>query len=252
MITLDFKGPYDLATFKTLNNVDVPGIYIWGFKQLIPNKPDVVVPYYVGIKADSILARIKQHESDIKKTDSTYLRLSNYYMGMYFYANLPNYTLPQFPSLRGNESKTKPLNWPGWNNTDFEKYIEYYNNSDFLINIKKCPTPLNQIGKKNDFPIRNTKKINDTLLNRINEKNFWIYYAVIDKTSDSYKEFRCYKKSDRATFEIIEAYVKFSLKGNTIGHSKSYGCWHGFPQIILNSCTNLFKIKPSIIFLGDY
>ena len=262
MIQLDFKGPYDLDSFLNIvkkEDVNIPGIYIWGFKDIIEDS-NKVVPYYVGIKIDSILSRIKKHVSDIKSNNSTYLRLSEKYMHLYFYANSVNAISPAFPFLKGTERKTKPLNWLGWDNTDFFNHIEYYNNSDFLSNIKKCEQPIIQLGNRKEFPISNLTNLNDALLNRINVNNFWIYYAAIDIKSDDYKEFRntnsknikSIKNKDRAAFEIMESYVKFSLKGNTIGHSSPFDCWCGFPKIKINGITNLFKDNPSIVFNGNY
>ncbi|MGC3978252.1 MAG: hypothetical protein QM751_08555 [Paludibacteraceae bacterium] len=265
MIILDFKGPYDLATFKILDNVNVPGVYIWGFKELISTKPETVVPYYVGITAqDTIIKTINdRHLKKIDTPDSTYLRLSEVYMREFYKGSNSNF--PIFPIDKPRQSKSSNLKWKGWKQSDFQQYLYYYNNEPFLKD-KGCSPIIQLFTKyankpKSEYPIQNIhikegNSNNDTLLNRIHNKNFWIWYAEVDLKSNDFLEFSkiAGKKDNKKTFEILESFVKYSLEGITIGKSEyDVGKLTNFiNQIRILNNQKIFKSSMSNVFLGNY
>jgi len=252
-MTLDFKGPlpYDKFIHNEKKNADVGGIYIWGFEGLKLDDPQKVIPYYVGLKVDSVFARIINHRINILSLNSTYKRLSEDYFHQFFYSTPKHF--PSFPLITNNDNKKKKLNWGnGWTYpNDYSKCFDYINNFDFLYSVKGVKDP--SLAKSlNDFPIYFIKKIifKDTLADRINAGNFWVYYATVDTANETYKEIlRDVGGKNRNAFEILEAFVKYSLKGVTVSKSKTINCCLKY-NLEVNSETHIFKNSASNIFPG--
>jgi len=237
-----------------------PGIYIYGFNGLIKNAPTTRVPYYVGIKTSILISRIKEHLLDILKLNSTYLRFSNAYMHQYFLGTTGR-GYPIFPVQRP-KNKQKPLNWTGWNSMDYGNHLNYYNNYDFISNIKGVSV----ISGQSDYPINLLPSVHahnpkDTLITRILQANFWVWLAPVNKCNSSYnfliRNIALIKgnATDRQAFEVIETFVKYSLKGITIGyHTAPLYSWNTYGvQINLSGCSTIFKPGgPSQVFTGNY
>ena len=143
-----FKGPYHYSQInqqkKNIYNIDnsnlnVPGIYIWGFMyskneetvfkpfdcKLEKNKNhDSInmqfIPYYVGKKTDSIIKRINEHHAVRTNPNSIkYTRLSNNYLKEFFKD-------PSFPINIGHS------NIYDFIRLGFENKVNYYNHLGFL------------------------------------------------------------------------------------------------------------------------
>ena len=261
MITLDFKGPVNIEEFRKENSANFSGVYIWGFKGLIPDNKDIFVPYYVGVTAENTIHNtiINRHIKGIRKPQSTYLRLTNAFMFEFFKSSPIGF--PVYP-IQKRPNKQKQLNWAGWNYpNDYLKHIEYYNNIDFLNSkIGSCLT------RTTDYPINLIPNLlglsSDYLVTQLNLDNFWICYAEVNTKCSDYLNLKNQilytpqknKTYDLKVFEIFEAFVKFSLKGITIGkHEGNLNDLIRYLQDIeIKGCNNIFKDGPSGIFIGDY
>ncbi|MEI8205181.1 MAG: hypothetical protein WCH34_19360 [Bacteroidota bacterium] len=263
MVTLDFKGPFQLSDFKNRNLGQFTGVYIWGFKGLIPNSPDTIVPYYVGITADSkkylnktILGR---HIPNICSPTSTYMRLSIDYM-CEFFKDEPCGGFKPFP-LKQTNYKSKPnwdVNCDLWSYNDYQYAIAYLHNRYFVPGASE-PYDISIVsglyGSSNDY-----------LTTEINKDNFWIWYAEVEKESTDYVNFKNNNnfqpkdktKVDLRNFEVFESFVKHLLIGRTIGKhegtSSNLASYQNSIKVIggNNNGNTIFKNQSDPNFIGSF
>ncbi len=193
--------------FKFIPNKDnstkftVPGVYIWGFKR---NKN--FIPYYVGKHNTSISGRICSHIKDILKPTSTYMRLAEDYM---FGLNgiTPYWMDPKFPLMTAVYRKRILPNWYDNDSTYFESKINYLNNREFMERMTGREIP-----ESKEYPISLDPRIKDTLTTNISD--FCVCFLPLNMN-------RLEPSQVNRTTAILESYVKFRLKGRTVGHSYS-------------------------------
>jgi hypothetical protein len=209
------------------------GFYIWG--HLHGNK---FIPYYVGeIHSTGILERIREHIKSIIKEDSTLTRLSKNYL---YGANdhVPFYIDEFFQKGTPYSGRTRLPDWVAANEEYFKKRIDYLNNLEFLEKIKGVKNP--KFIKSVGYPISNlnmNRETDDQLL--VGIRNMYFMWAE--------------HMEDKALFEKIEGYIKYSLKGKTFGFSDTLstiiaGINHANTQVEISCVEKLsyiFKDKPS-------
>jgi hypothetical protein len=220
--TIEFKGPFNINHLdKGLEQeLDKPGIYIWGFKfyknsdgsigepidfnNLNENKKQIFLPYYVGKIEGKLINRLNTHKKVTEGHAAKYTRVSSDYIKKFF----------NDEKFQINDGKKINIE-----NIKSNTGIEYYNNPDFLkhkIN-KENTIDLNNIisigEDKNNNPITKFKSLNDNLDELINKKdNFWFCYGIV-KNEDGL--FSCY-------LENFETLTFYSLKGKTISKTGNF------------------------------
>ncbi len=206
MINVDmtFNGPVPINQFidGCPPNSEYPGVYIWGFIQ-----NDKFIPFYVGKSHSTVASRLKQHHKDIIKPDSTYMRFTTAYME----GPSPYYNDEHFPMETYSKNRNK---LPGWAKRPtpeyFEERIVYMNNKEFL---ERKFQGIDMTAAKRYFSIDLIGHIKeDYLKNNLNKLN--AIYAPYDST-----DYSIFDKG--AFFELLEAFIKFSLKGKTVSKSIS-------------------------------
>lgn len=222
--TIEFKGPFNIYNNDSYQNhldeLNKPGIYIWGFKFyknsdgsigepvdfncLDENKEQIFIPYYVGKIEGKLINRLNTHKKVTEGHAAKYTRISSEYIKMFF----------EDEDFQINDGKKIDIEKIKEN-----KGIEYYNNPDFLkFRIKKENTiDLNNIisvgPSKNNNPITKFNSIKDNLDELVNKKdNFWFCYGIV-KNEDSL--FSCY-------LENFETLTFYSLKGKTISKTGNF------------------------------
>jgi len=259
MIQLIFSEPIKLSEFINDKRAMFPGVYIWGFEGLDNNHPQNVIPYYVGITKDTIQNRITSHIKDIVNMNSTYLRFSEEYFNRYYRDNIPD--SPIFPYLNPNK---KISNWDKeWQDMISQSFY-YYNDFEFVNSKNRVSTEIVEIKhktkKKIHYPIVNIYNSengdhNDTLIKRIRDDNFWVWFAEIKLDSPEIEKIKTkFNKTNDTVLTIFETLIKFQLKGITIGkHVGSYEILHNNEIDYSISCpSDIFKDTPNIIFNGNY
>ena len=206
-ISLTFSGPVHIESFSNNfpENAKEPGVYIWGFMQ-----QKKFIPYYVGKHQTSVSARLQNHLHDIKKDASTYMRLTKAYMEGTDTVT-PYYLDDKFPLITRNYRKSVLPKWYSDNLAYFKDRIAYLNSESFLRT--KGVTEIKKIGR-GDCPISNLSDKSDYLSENV-DKLFAIYAA-----------YRCAEgiqgKERELNFELIEAFVKYHLRGKTASKSLSF------------------------------
>ncbi len=256
--TIEFKGPFNIYNKDSYQNhldeLNKPGIYIWGFKfyknsdgsigepvdfnDLDENKEQIFIPYYVGKKQDSIINRINEHKDIRKNKDAIkYTRLSIKYIKEFF-------NDPFFPIKTSNSDITNKfieIDKSDENKKENGKQIEYYNNSKFLdYKIADSSIDKTKINKKKhtNNPITNFSTLNDTLDEIIIIKNnFWFCYAECSYNKGNEKEIIAF-------YESLESLTYYSLKGKTISKTKKFETISDNFQVKCNdNLINIFKEK---------
>jgi hypothetical protein len=238
MEEIKFKGPFHYSQInqqkKNINNIDnsnlnVPGIYIWGFmyskkEEALYNPFDCkieknkkyesnsmqFIPYYVGKKTDSIINRINEHHAVRSNPNSIkYTRLSNNYLKEF-------YQDPSFPINVGHS------NIYDFIKLGFENKVNYYNHLGFLC--VKYRVEINKLLNKGfvyksilDVPIIDYDFLNskDTLFHMIDEENlnnFWFCFAEFPKNKEIIDKY----------LESYETLTFYSLKGKTISKTQEF------------------------------
>jgi len=212
-----------------------PGVYIWGFEI-----KERFIPYYVGKHQTSIASRIAKHVIDIKKDDSTYMRLSKAYMEEVDKVT-PYYQDEFFPLITRNWSKTKLPRWFKGNMDHFKNRIIYLNNAEYMHEVGV------EVSKQKDYPISLIPGASDYLKDNIH--NMKVMHAECSKGG--------HVVADTVFYEMVEAYVKYHLKGKTVSKSLSFDELqrlqndHGIQiQIANKSSFPQFKDEISIKFPG--
>ncbi len=245
MIRLNFKGPFTLAEVL---KIDVQyAVYIWGFSHPENRK---FIPYYVGeVCGTKLGVRFKNREKEIKKEESTYLRLSDGY-------------------LFGTAIKTaffKDSKFPPNNDIEFPTggrlFGKWWNNNRDIIYINSWTwgsmqnPPIKKVPKKQlslDVYKGSLKgAFNDSLNPRY--KYMEIYYAEINKEQiDELKSNTFFSQSviaDSIIVQMCEAYTKYALKGKTVSRANYFSDNSGK---ITNPFNNMMGINKELIRLMKY
>lgn len=263
MAQLNFCGPFhfDEISNGSLNQLDKPGIYIWGFmyrydydkKQGVgpinfkkeeiafPAEGVQFIPYYVGEMTTKVSARLKKHYNIRQSDASKYIRLSNDYM-LNFFNDL------NFPTNDSSSSKLKiAVDKIILRN---HQEIQYYNNGKSLEMIYGS-SKIQPRGDKYHWPITNQVLNNslmpDTLYDlTCNINNFWFCYATFEPDNVIVT---------KPMLLPLETYTYWSLKGKTISKTGKFGQIDQTIKIIDHTNAGIFKkvnniVKPSNIFDG--
>lgn len=192
-ITLTFQSPVNMKDFTDTFPADArgPGVYIWGF--MIDGN---FIPYYVGKAQGSITNRIRQHHKDIFKDDSTYLRLNKEYIE----GDRPYYCDPDFPLVTSARDRNKLPVWMRKNPEYFLSRINYIGNKAF-IELKYGSVTTTAV-RGRDYPINTIPQLIDDYLTSNNIFVTFCSYALSAKQQTDF-------------YAVMEAFVKYSLKGKT-------------------------------------
>jgi len=254
ILSLSIEGPFDVSYFGKLGEINnaksfirnkeniqrhsFPGVYFWGFKN-----NENFIPYYVGKKTDSISKRFCEHIDGIIKPASCYKRPTEDYL---FGLNgiEPYWKDPSLPLLFGNDGKN---DLPKWFANDFEHFdnrFEYINNKEFLERRSSQP-----IQEADDYPISLLPNSRDPLKMYINV----MQVCFIPLRDESF--YQNYELKDLTG--MLETYVKFSLRGKTMGDSyrlKTLNDKINAKNIQFEidpvNTRQLFKHEPSESFIG--
>lgn len=185
---------------------ECPGVYVWGFLN-----NEKFIPYYVGVKVDSILNRINDHKNKIESPSSHYVRLSKSYMTgndgktpYWFDEDFPHTVYQGIPSKWCLKYKDEKVDF--WSKKDVTKKLMDYNREDIdtLCSLNNGTYKLRE-----DFRLFYWN-IDDVYENGIKSR------AIKDVWE---KQISQEKKLEM--LEIFECLIKYSLKGNTVGKSIS-------------------------------
>lgn len=215
---------------------DRPGVYIWGFH--INGR---FIPYYTGKSQSSIANRINQHIFHLLKPDSTYARLSKEYME----GENPFFTDPHFWVQTSNWAKNKLPKWFREKREHFKDKVLYINNLGYfeeILGVKVVP----KYPKRPEYPISNIPGLEDYITDNI--ENILVTFA--DCSFDG-----CPDLNQNYFYEVLEAHVKFSLRGKTVSKSMSIERMELLQGNKLNvvidpNGLDLFKDQPSVDFPG--
>ncbi|MDP2188526.1 MAG: hypothetical protein Q8J69_07575 [Sphingobacteriaceae bacterium] len=225
-ITLNFSDIQSFADIEKLKNqLKTGGVYIWGFvfdKEEpfgIPmshtevfdfNMEDhVFVPYYVGKSETNIAVRLKDHKSSASKR---YLQLEPNYLKSFF----NDFCFPEH--LDGPETSSRE--WFINHEDYFKSRIVYYKSKPILDSIYDLNDggPFALKSTEGDYTFEklinalksrpdDIKKAQDS--NKFYNENYMFFtYANIECSFLSY--------------EYLETYIFYSLKGKTIGKHKKF------------------------------
>lgn len=215
---------------------DMPGVYIWGF-----NINGRFVPYYTGKSQSSIASRINQHVFHLLKPDSTYARFSKEYME----GKNPFFTDPYFWVQTGNWAKNKLPKWFSEKREHFKGKVLYINNLGYFKEILgKDVVP--QYPKRPEYPISNIPDCEDYITDNIGNMFVAFSGCPFDGNTDLNPNY---------FYEVLEAHVKFSLRGKTVSKSMSIERMKSlqgnkFNVVIEPNGLDLFKDHPSLDFPG--
>ncbi len=268
-MNLNFKGPFHFDYVQSINDINSPGIYIWGFTakknangidydidncklnpQLKPNgsvdlvNGQVFIPYYVGIASGGsgvyISSRIFNHHRISCGNGLKYTRLTKGY-------------------LKNQVSQTS-IDKLIKNSSNFTiQDVSYFNNFNFL----KAKYSQSPFCYKNNYPIdlqiANGISIYDSLEEFVNKRNNFSFLFV------SIEEDGLQNLFGNATFKVklsfLESFVFYSLKGITISNCHVLSTLKNkiAPQLIKQNtsliqlsapnCNDIFKITDTISFV---
>lgn len=208
-IELKFTGPFTIENIENQIDIFKPGIYIWGFDNIVPEKENLFLPFYVGESVSSVFHRIHEHIHDIKYDLTTYRRLHKNYLEMFFkdcsfplYIDEPGFVCPPGYNKKDDD----------WfiNDKQFMDKVSYWNKKIFLEQIKSELKNSYNILNKN-YSMYWLEKMHKAKRDSLDENmaNFKIFYSKLDCPKNKKIE------SKRKFYEIFECLVKFSLQGRT-------------------------------------
>lgn len=205
---IDTKELTDNLNYKkNKNSWTYPGIYILGVK----NSKGHILPYYVGQTKDPLRERVRSHAKKIVNPDTTYTIFSEYFLRV----------------IRGTKNdfiQRIPLPSTLYPSSQFGNDILYLNEEHFFLDPKVMnqKIPSLKVGRKHrplgllNNPI--SKSIFDTAVlvqKKVFNSNDSFFFTTI-QILDGEEEF----VENRNLREIIEAFIKFSLKINVISKSE--------------------------------
>jgi hypothetical protein len=261
-------------------NLDIPGVYIWGFVyqkdengigaplnfKKIANPiadPDkhVFIPYYVGESSTSILKRLRdEHIQPRNNPSNKRTRLTMGYMLRYF--NDVHFPL-HFNIRNGYNFLTLVQQYQP------TRVVEYFNDDKVLKSIYGSGS-IQINGRKREYPINDQLimpgrvSLNDTLDYYINDiDNFFFMYVDICNLFNFVKENNCFTDDyTKILLKKFEALTVVSLKGKTLGKfngsSKVINSFITCPNLIFDSMINsgfdIFKGHNSLLInpAGNY
>jgi hypothetical protein len=260
---LEFKGPYHFDYIGNLNDLNTPGIYIWGFTankkvkeyaiedlSKSNNKSDgslendkLFIPYYVGIASGksgmTLRKRLTTHHDICNGNRRNYTRLSKGYL----------------KNIKSEKCFSKSL--LSNNNTINTNDIDYFNNIGFLA-FRYPDLSLNKIYENLniDQTITLVKSLKKDVLKSFIEKrnNFSFIYCTMKEEllTDKIRGPLNFKTK----LGYLESYVFYSLRGITISNCHNLSSLQRFIkdydiEIKINSNT-LEIFKANDVFSGDF
>ncbi|MEI6764689.1 MAG: hypothetical protein WCM76_03545 [Bacteroidota bacterium] len=241
-LQLSFNGPFpfkDLEVGSLQKKTDKPGVYIWGFEHPLNKK---FIPYFVGAAGLSVRSHLARHFKTIfNASANTYKWLSEDYL---FGLNevLPFYADEKFPDFNDSLLFAGTQHLPLWyhaHRSYFDDKFIYLNNFEFL---RKTDAGLRMTA---DYPFSILGQDVSSLVPYLDRLQF-CYGTIVNGLNL------------KLFYEYMEAFIRFLLKGKTMGNSLNFGDVrylqkNVFPGVFIrnsNGVQHLFKEDIGLDFSG--